>query len=126
MLASAGRPQVSMNLVDLDRTGIEAACLEVRRLARSEGTDVDSVELVGLVPRRDLDRCSDEFLRGPGSTRAARGRGPDRATARCRLPGEDSLRLGLAGEAAAHSARWRRIRRRSRSDMPPQIPNFSP
>ena len=32
MLASVGRPQVSMNLVDLDRTGIEAACLEVREL----------------------------------------------------------------------------------------------
>jgi glutamate formiminotransferase len=61
-LTSAGRAQVSMNLVDLERTGIEAACLEVRRLARLEGTDADSVEIVGLVPRRALDRCSDEFL----------------------------------------------------------------
>jgi glutamate formiminotransferase len=65
-LAAAGKAQVSMNLVDLERTGIEAACLEVCRLARSEGTDVDSVEIVGLVPRRDLDRCSDEFLSWAG------------------------------------------------------------
>ena len=63
MLESQGRPQVSMNLVDLDRTGIEDACLTVRELARRERTDVASVELVGLVPRRELDRCSDEFLR---------------------------------------------------------------
>jgi glutamate formiminotransferase / 5-formyltetrahydrofolate cyclo-ligase len=62
MLASAGRPQVSMNLVDLDRTGIEDACLTVRELARRERTDIASVELVGLVPRYELDRCSDEFL----------------------------------------------------------------
>jgi glutamate formiminotransferase len=62
MLAAAGRPQVSMNLVDLDRTGIEDACLTVRELARREHTDVASVELVGLAPRYELDRCSDEFL----------------------------------------------------------------
>ena len=55
-----------MNLVDLDRTGIEDACLEVRDLCRRERTDVASVELVGLVPRRDLDRCSDEFLQWAG------------------------------------------------------------
>ena len=61
-LTSSGRAQVSMNLVDLERTGIEAACIEVRRLARLEGTDADSVEIVGLVPRRALDRCTDEFL----------------------------------------------------------------
>jgi glutamate formiminotransferase len=62
MLESKGRPQVSMNLVDLDRTGIEDACLDVRELARRERTDIASVEVVGLVPRADLDRCSDEFL----------------------------------------------------------------
>jgi glutamate formiminotransferase / 5-formyltetrahydrofolate cyclo-ligase len=62
MLASAGRPQVSMNLADLDRTGIEDACLTVRELARRERTDVASVEVVGLIPRFELDRCSDEFL----------------------------------------------------------------
>ena len=62
MLESEGRAQVSMNLVDLDRTGIEDACLTVRELALRERTDVASVELVGLVPRFELDRCSDDFL----------------------------------------------------------------
>ena len=62
MLETVGRPQVSMNLVDLERTGIEEACLDVRDLARRERTDVAAVEIVGLVPRADLDRCSDEFL----------------------------------------------------------------
>jgi glutamate formiminotransferase len=63
MLASAGLPQVSMNLVDLDRTGLEDACLTVRELARRAHTEVVSVEVVGLIPRFELDRCSDEFLR---------------------------------------------------------------
>jgi glutamate formiminotransferase len=66
MLASVGHPQVSMNLVDLDRTGIETACLGVRERAQRHRTEVESVELVGLVPRHDLDRCSDEFLRWAG------------------------------------------------------------
>jgi glutamate formiminotransferase len=62
-LAGAGHAQVSMNLVELDQTGIQDACLRVRFLARRYGTDVASVELVGLVSQRDLDRCSGEFLR---------------------------------------------------------------
>jgi len=62
LLESERRPQVSLNLVELDRTGIEEACLAVRELARRAGTDVASVELVGLAPRASLDRCSDEFL----------------------------------------------------------------
>jgi glutamate formiminotransferase len=66
MLDSLGRAQVSMNLVDLDRTGIERACRAVRVQARKERTDVASVELVGLVPRIELDRCSDEFLEWSG------------------------------------------------------------
>jgi glutamate formiminotransferase len=51
-----------MNLVDLDRTGLEDACLTVRELARRAHTEVTSVEVVGLIPRFELDRCSDEFL----------------------------------------------------------------
>ena len=62
-LAGAGHAQVSMNLVELDRTGIEDACSQVRSLAQRYGTDVASVEVVGLVAQRDLDRCSDAFLR---------------------------------------------------------------
>jgi glutamate formiminotransferase len=61
-LPEAGRAQVSMNLFDLDHTGIEDACMQVRNLARRYGTDVAGVELVGLIPRRDLEQCTDEFL----------------------------------------------------------------
>ncbi len=60
-LASRSRAQVSMNLVALERTGLEAACTEVRRLVEAGGAAVDRVELVGLVPAAELDRCSDAF-----------------------------------------------------------------
>jgi glutamate formiminotransferase len=75
------RAQVSMNLTDIDRTGMQDACLHVRDLAKQIGTDVADVELVGLVPRRELDRCSDDFLVWSGidatSTIEARiGHGP--------------------------------------------------
>ncbi len=62
-LAGGKRMQVSLNLVDLDRTGLEEAVTAVRDLARAAHTDVAGVELVGLVPRRELDDCSTEFLR---------------------------------------------------------------
>jgi glutamate formiminotransferase len=65
-LASNDRTQVSMNLVDLPRTGIEAACTRVRELASASGTDVVAVELVGLLPRAELDRCSDDFVAWSG------------------------------------------------------------
>jgi glutamate formiminotransferase / 5-formyltetrahydrofolate cyclo-ligase len=65
-LDSRGRAQVSMNLVDLDATGVEAACSEVRRLARDRGTAVTTVELVGLLPGAELARFSAEFLRWSG------------------------------------------------------------
>jgi glutamate formiminotransferase len=61
-LPDADRAQVSMNLTDLDRTGMQDACLRVRDLTRGLGSDVSGVELVGLVTRRELERCSDEFL----------------------------------------------------------------
>jgi glutamate formiminotransferase len=81
MLESERRAQVSMNLTDLNRTGVQEACVHVRELARAEKTDVGSVELVGLMPRRELDRCSDDFLEWSGldadATIEARvGRGP--------------------------------------------------
>jgi glutamate formiminotransferase len=60
------RLQVSMNLVDLERTGVEAACTRVRDLARAQGTDVAAVELVGLLPAAELARCSTEFLAWSG------------------------------------------------------------
>jgi len=42
--------QVSMNLVDWQRTGIVAVVREIRRLARQAGTDIDHCELIGLAP----------------------------------------------------------------------------
>ncbi len=66
LLETEGRAQVSMNLVDLDLTGVQDACLHVRELARAERTDIASVELVGLLPRRELDRCFDDFLEWSG------------------------------------------------------------
>jgi glutamate formiminotransferase / 5-formyltetrahydrofolate cyclo-ligase len=70
-LASAGRVQVSMNLVALERTGVQQACDRVRDLARAAGTDVTRVELVGLAPAAELARCDPAFL-------AWSGIGPDR------------------------------------------------
>ena len=55
-----------MNLVDLPRTGLERACSEVRVLAGAEGASIEHVELVGLVPAAELERCSAEFLRWSG------------------------------------------------------------
>jgi len=42
--------QVSMNLVDWERTGIARVVHEIRRLAREAGTDIDHCELIGLAP----------------------------------------------------------------------------
>ena len=42
--------QVSMNLVDWQRTGIATVVREIRRLARDAGTDIDHCELIGLAP----------------------------------------------------------------------------
>jgi glutamate formiminotransferase len=53
LLENPGHPpmaQVSMNLVDWQRTGIAAVVREVRRLAREAGTDIEHCELIGLAP----------------------------------------------------------------------------
>jgi len=60
-MRSTGQAQVSMNLVDLQRTGVEEACDAVRDLGRREQTDIARVELVGLVPRREAERWSPAF-----------------------------------------------------------------
>jgi len=61
-LPSADTTQVAMNLVDLDRTGLEAACTAVRRRAEAAGARVTQVEIVGLVPGAELAMCSQPFL----------------------------------------------------------------
>jgi glutamate formiminotransferase len=65
-LASKDRAQVSMNLVDLAATGVETACEAVRREAGRRGRSVTAVELVGLLPAAELERCSGEFLAWSG------------------------------------------------------------
>jgi glutamate formiminotransferase len=65
-LESKGRAQVSMNLTDLQATGVEAACEAVRRAVVERGGDVTAVELVGILPATELDRCSEEFLAWSG------------------------------------------------------------
>jgi glutamate formiminotransferase len=67
-LESKGVAQVSMNLIDLTATGVEAACEAVRRAAAKRGSDVTAVELVGLLPAAELERCSGEFLAWSGLT----------------------------------------------------------
>jgi glutamate formiminotransferase len=71
LLESAGRAQVSMNLVALERTGLQSACRAVDELARAAGDTVVRVELVGLLPAAELARCDREFLEWSGI-------GPDR------------------------------------------------
>lgn len=66
VLASKDRAQVSMNLTDLDATGIEAACEAVRRQTETLGGEVTAVELVGLLPAAELKRCSGDFLAWTG------------------------------------------------------------
>lgn len=75
-LASSSCAQVSMNLVDLSRTGLQRACDAVRARARAVGQDVVRVELVGLLPVAELERCDVEFREwaqiGDGQTIEAR------------------------------------------------------
>jgi glutamate formiminotransferase len=80
-LESERRAQVSMNLTRLERTGVQEACLHVRELAVEERTDVARIEVVGLLPRSELDRCSNDFLDWSGldadiAIEARIGRGP--------------------------------------------------
>ena len=70
-LERPARVQVSMNVTDLARTGIEAACTAVRDEAERRGTAVAVVELVGLVPEAELARCSRAFLAWSGLSRAS-------------------------------------------------------
>lgn len=53
-LASRGRAQVSMNLVDFRRTSPAAALAAVRREAAARGIEVEECELVGLIPEAAL------------------------------------------------------------------------
>ena len=65
LLENPGQPpmaQVSMNLVDWQRTGIPTVVREIRRLAREAGTDIDHCELIGLAPTGALLEVAAETL----------------------------------------------------------------
>ena len=62
-LHSRSLVQVSMNLVNLEVTGMTEAFLAVQRAAEGHGVGIRSVEIVGLVPERALDRNAEYFSR---------------------------------------------------------------
>ena len=66
MLAGAAAAQVSMNLVALEQTGVEAACTAVRDAVEAAGATLRRVELVGLIPAGEIARCSPQFLAWSG------------------------------------------------------------
>jgi glutamate formiminotransferase len=75
LLSNPGEPmraQVSMNLVDWERTGIARVVREIRHLAREAGADIDHCELIGLAPTGALLEVAADAL-------ALRGFSPDQA-----------------------------------------------
>ena len=65
-LASSGRVQVSMNVIDVDRAPLHEVVERVRAEARSRGAEIESGELVGLVPQRVLDDAKEAGVELPG------------------------------------------------------------
>ena len=65
-LATRGRAQVSMNLVDYRRTSILTALERVKREAEALGTRVAECELIGLVPQEAISGVTPEELLLPG------------------------------------------------------------
>ena len=53
--------QVSMNLVNYEVTGMGDAYAAIRRQADALGVEIESTEIVGLVPRNALDRDAEYF-----------------------------------------------------------------
>lgn len=60
-LNSRGLVQVSMNLVDYQRTGLDEAFAAVQQQAESLGVEISGTEIVGLVPAAALDRSAAYF-----------------------------------------------------------------
>ena len=62
MLESEDRAQVTVNLTDYRKTPLYKLTEEVRRLAREYGTEVESAELIGLIPMRALTESAAYYL----------------------------------------------------------------
>src|SRR5690349_16553811 len=60
-LATRSCVQVSLNLVNYEVTGMEAAYDAIKREADAIGVEIDSAEIVGLVPRAALNRDAAYF-----------------------------------------------------------------
>jgi len=65
-LASSGRAQVSMNVIDVERAPLYQVVERVRSEAGARGVEVESGELVGLVPQRVLDEAREAGVVIPG------------------------------------------------------------
>jgi glutamate formiminotransferase len=83
-LSTRGHAQVSMNLTALRETGVERAVGTVRDAIEAGGGTVACVELVGLLPAAELERCSDAFVAWSGLSerQTIEGRAADAGGAR--------------------------------------------
>lgn len=57
-LASRGLTQVSMNLTNFERTGMDEVYKAVQALAGAMGTAITGIEVVGLVPRKAIEMAA--------------------------------------------------------------------
>lgn len=62
MLESENKAQVTVNLTDYRKTPLWRLTEEVKRLAREYGTEVESAELIGLIPMRALTESAAYYL----------------------------------------------------------------
>ena len=60
-LKSRGLVQVSMNLVNYEETGLTEVFAAIEKRARSVGVEIESTEIVGLIPETALDRNGPYF-----------------------------------------------------------------
>jgi glutamate formiminotransferase len=58
-LASRGLAQVSMNLTNFERTGLDQVYKAVRAEARSVGVSIAGIEIVGLVPKKAIEMAAE-------------------------------------------------------------------
>ena len=65
-LASTGRAQVSMNVIDVERAPLHEVVERVRRESAARGAAIADGELVGLVPERVLRAASEVGVEIPG------------------------------------------------------------
>lgn len=96
-LLRRGVTQVSLNVTDLERTGVEEAVVAVGELVTARGGTLLRVELVGLVPGPEWRRWSDGFRRDHGLDETCT------VEYRCRVAGARGMPLsdgrGPAGDA---------------------------